>query len=136
MWNDIKFMMRDKSLGVLGAAVANVQKSLDDKLKKKLDEQSLIKSKLQALTKKQGNTLNQKDLSDCVYEKIKEIGKGKFITSIHPEGENYSTLLTSILVVVGKKKDAQFRDNYFRFLIDHNVNDYENWRKRTEMACK
>lgn len=37
-WNDIKFMMRDKSLGVLGAAVANVQKSLDDKLKKKQDE--------------------------------------------------------------------------------------------------
>ena len=89
-WNDIKFMMRDKSLGVLGAAVANVQKSLDDKLKKKLDEQNLIKMKLQGLTKKQGNTLNQKDLSDCVYEKIKEIGKGKFITSIHPEGENYS----------------------------------------------
>ena len=38
MWNDIKFMMKDKSLGVLGANVANVQKSLDDKLKKKLDE--------------------------------------------------------------------------------------------------
>lgn len=63
-------MMRDKSLGVLGAAVANVQKSLDDKLKKKLDEQSLIKSKLGALTKKQGNTLNQRDLADCVYNKM------------------------------------------------------------------
>lgn len=38
MWNDMKFMMRDKSLGVLGANVAAVQKSLDDKLKKKIDE--------------------------------------------------------------------------------------------------
>lgn len=108
IWNDIKFMMKDKSLGVLGANVANVQKSLDDKLKKKLDEQSLIKTKLQGLTKKAGNTLNQKDLADCVYEKLKDVGKGRFIQSNKVDGENYSQLLTTILVVVGKKKVEMF----------------------------
>lgn len=44
--------------------------------------------------------------------------------------------MTSVLVVVGKKKEGAFKDNYFRYLIDHNVSDYENWRKRTEMACR
>jgi Tfp pilus assembly major pilin PilA len=92
--------MQDKSLAVLGANISNVQKSFDDQLKKRKDTQKTIKDKLRALTQKSGNKLTDKDLADAVYEKIQDIGKEKFIQSHNPEGNNYSELMTSVLVVI------------------------------------
>lgn len=99
-WNNFKFKMQDKSLAVLGANISNVQKSFDDQLKKRKDTQKTIKDKLRALTQKGGNKLTEKDLADAVYEKIQDIGKEKFIQSHNPEGNNYSELMTSVLVVI------------------------------------
>ena len=92
--------MQDKSLAVLGANISNVQKSFDDQLKKRKDTQKTIKDKLRALTQKSGNKLTDKDLADAVYEKIQDIGKEKFIQSHNPEGNNYSELMPSVLVVI------------------------------------
>jgi len=44
--------MQDKSLGVLGASINNVQKSFDDQLKKRVETQQGINQKLNALKKK------------------------------------------------------------------------------------
>lgn len=129
-WNNYKFKMQDKSLAVLGANVYNVQKSFDEQLKKRIDAQQNIKSKLNALTKKSGNSLAQRDLADAVYEKINEIGKEKFIQSHSPEQNTYSDIMTSVLVVISKKKEDAFRQNYLTFLTEHNKNDFENWKKR------
>ena len=39
-------------------------------------------------------------------------------------------MMTSVLVVVGKNKEQFFLDNYFRFLLDFNKTDVEQWKKR------
>jgi len=39
--------------------------------------------------------------------------------------------MTSLLVVVPKKKEASFIESYYKFLIEFNEGDYENWKKRT-----
>ena len=51
-WNTFRFKMQDKSLGVLGASIQNVQKSFDDQLKKRVEAQQSINQKLNALKKK------------------------------------------------------------------------------------
>ena len=99
-WNNFKFKMQDKSLAVLGANISNVQKSFDEQLKKRKEIQKAIKDKLRTLTQKQGNKLTDKDLVDAVYEKIQDIGKDRFIQSNNPEGNNYSELMTNVLVVI------------------------------------
>jgi len=58
----------DKSLKIIGTKIMAIQKTCDDKLKKQIDEQNTLKNKLNALTKKESNSLIHKDLSDFVYE--------------------------------------------------------------------
>lgn len=66
-----------------------------------------------------------------VYEKIDEIGRDKFIQMHTPRDEaTYSEYLTSVLVVVNKKREQQFMSEYITFLMNHNKNDYQNWEKR------
>ena len=67
-WDSTKFQV-DKSLKVLGAKVSGIQKTCDEKLKKKMEEQNDIKNKLAALTKKDSKSFMSKDLGDLVYEK-------------------------------------------------------------------
>lgn len=128
--------MQDKSMSVLGANIANVHKQFDDNLKKRIDSQQSIKQKLNALTKKSGTNLTQRDLADAVYEKINDIGKDKFIQSHSPDQMNYSQMLTSVLVVISQKKQQFFQQNYVTFLSEHNKNDFENWKKRQENILK
>lgn len=128
--------MQDKSLGVLGASINNVQKSFDDQLKKRVETQQGINQKLNALKKKQGNNLSSRDLADAVYEKIDSIGKENFIQNHNPQGPNYSQLMTSVLVVINKKKEQAFRASYLTLLQEHNRNDFDNFKKRQENIIK
>ena len=102
-WDQIKFQM-DKSLKVIGAKIAGNQKTCDDRLKKVLDEQTTIKNKLGALQKKDSTSFMQKDLGDIVYEK--KISKNLFVNT------HGSELMTTVLIVVNKKKVQQFKDVY------------------------
>lgn len=77
-----------------------------------------------------GSNLTQRDLADAVYEKINDIGKDKFVQSHSSDQMTYSSMLTTILVVINKKKEAAFKQNYLTFLTEHNKNDFENWKKR------
>lgn len=64
----VKFPM-DKSLKVIGAKIAAIQKACDDKYKVINDTQNDIKNKLTALQKKDSKSFLAKDLGDVVYEK-------------------------------------------------------------------
>ena len=44
--------------------------------------------------------MTDRDLADCVYEKIQDIGKDKFIQSHSPDASNYSEIMTSVLIVI------------------------------------
>lgn len=72
-----------------------IQKSCDEKLKKKMEEQNDIKNKLAALTKKDSKSYMSKDLGDLVYEK--KISSQWFVNT------HGSKIMTSVLVVVQKK---------------------------------
>jgi len=117
-WDHINFQM-DKSLKVLGAKIVNTQKSCDDKLKKILDELAAVNAKLGQLTKKDSTNFMVKDLGDIVYEK--NLNSGVFVNT------HGSDKMTTVLVVVPKKKVDQFKTNYLSLLIDFNKNDFENW---------
>ena len=65
----------------------------------------------------------QKDLGDVVYEK--KITKNMFVNT------HGSEIMTTILVVVNKKKVEQFKSTYMNALLDFYGNDFESWQKRT-----
>ena len=44
--------------------------------------------------------------------------------------------MTSVLVVINKKKEQAFRASYITFLSEHNRNDFDNWKKRQENIIK
>lgn len=113
----------DKSLKVLGAKISGTQKSCDDRLKKITDEQNDIKNKLGKMQKKEGKLFTQKDLGDIVYEE--KLPKALFVNTYGSE------LMTTLLVVVNKKKIDVFRQVYPELLIQFNQTDFENWKKRT-----
>ena len=120
-WDAVRFQM-DKSLKVLGAKISGTQKSCDDRLKKITDEQNDIKNKLGKMQKKEGKVFTQKDLGDIVYE-------GKMPKSLFVNTHG-SELMTTLLVVVHKKKVDHFRQVYPDLLIQFNQTDFENWKKR------
>lgn len=117
-WDQVRFQM-DKSLKVLGAKIQATQKTCDDRLKKILDEQAEVKNKLTHLIKKDSASFMQKDLGDIVYEK--KITKNMFVNTFGSE------LMTTILVVVNKKKIEQFKGSYMRVLLDYYQNDFDGW---------
>lgn len=100
----------------------------DTRLKKLLDEQTAIKNKLQHLTKKDSPSYTQKDLADLVYE--------KGISPTHFVNTYKSELMTTVLVVVPKKKVDAFRASYFTLLLDHNSADQAKWEARTRENLK
>jgi hypothetical protein len=61
-----------------------------------MDEQAEVRNKLNTLTKKDSPSFMQKDLGDIVYEK--KITKNMFVNTYG------SDIMTTILVVVNKKK--------------------------------
>lgn len=65
----------------------------------------------------------QKDLGDIVYEK--KITKNMFVNTYG------SDIMTTILVVVNKKKIEQFKSTYMNVLLDFYQSDFEGWQKRT-----
>lgn len=71
--------------------------------------------------------MTDKDLVEAVYEKIQDIGKDRFIQGNNPEGNNYSELMTNVLIVINQKKMAQFQQGHLTFLTEHNKNDFANW---------
>jgi len=93
-----------------------------------MDEQNEIKTKLNQLTKKVSPSFLVKDLGDIIYEE--KISKNFFV-NIHG-----SELMTTVLVVVHKKKVDQFRNSYFTILLDHYNNDLQNWERRTKELIK
>jgi len=123
-WDQVRFAT-DKSLKVIGAQISGKNRTCEDRLKKLLDEQTEIKNKLQALSKKEGNNFLTKDLGDIVYEK--DI-PGKLFVNTHG-----SEMLTTLLVVVNKKKVDQFKSQYPNLLREYQAGDLENWKKRTEI---
>ena len=64
-----------------------------------------------------------KDLSDLVYEK--NLSKGFFVNNYE------STMLTTVLVIVHKKKIDQFKSTYPHALLNFYKADFENWQNRT-----
>jgi hypothetical protein len=121
-WDGTKFQI-DKSLKVIGAKVAGIQKSCDEKLKKILDDQNDIKNKLAALSKKESKSFMIKDLGDLVYEE--KISSAWFVNT------HGSKIMTTILVVVPKKHIERFKETYPTVYLSHNKADYENWCRRT-----
>ena len=126
-WDQVRFQM-DKSLKVLGQKITATQKQCDDRLKKLVDEQNDIKTKLTHLTKKDSSSLLQKDLGDLVYEQ--KMQKANFVNT------HGSDLMVTVLVVVPKKKVEQFKGCYWNILLDHYKNDFTNWEKRTKEVIK
>lgn len=66
-WDTVRFQM-DKPLKILGQKIQGSQKACDDRLKKLMDEQNEIKTKLNQLTKKVSQSFLIKDLGDICYE--------------------------------------------------------------------
>ena len=75
------------------------------------------------MQKKEGKVLTQKDLGDVVYDS--KMPKSLFVNT------HGSELMTTLLVVVHKKKIDSFRQLYPELLIQFNQTDFENWKKRT-----
>ena len=126
-WDQVRFQM-DKSLKVLGQKITGTQKQCDDRLKKLVDEQNDIKTKLTHLTKKDSPSLLQKDTGDLVYEQ--KMPKQSFVNT------HGSDLMTTVLVVVPKKKVEQFKGCYWNILLAHYANDFANWEKRTREVIR
>ena len=61
----------------------------------------------------------QKDLGDIVYEK--KITKNMFVNTYG------SDIMTTILIVVSKKKIDQFKGSYMKVLLDFYQSDFEGW---------
>jgi len=76
------------------------------------------------LTKKESAIYTQKDLSDLIYEE--KCNMKLFVNTL---GSNW---MTTVLVVVNKKKDEQFFASYETYLKKFYENDFENWKKRTK----
>lgn len=83
-----------------------------------------MRNKLNTLSKKDSPSFMQKDLGDVVYEKKKS---DKLFVNTYPDTE----LMTSILVVVNKKKIEQFKSSYMSVLLDFYQSDFEGWQRRT-----
>jgi len=88
-----------------------------------LDEQNKLKIQLSNLQKKDSPSYTNKDLSDLVYEK--NLSKGFFVNNYE------STMLTTVLVVVNKKKIDLFKQTYPHSLLNFYKADFENWQNRT-----
>jgi hypothetical protein len=58
-------------------------------------------------------------LADVVYEK--KITKQMFVNTYG------SDIMTTILVVVNKKKLEQFKSSYMNVLLDYYQNDFDGW---------
>lgn len=86
-------------MNILGAKIVQTQKSCEDRLKKLLDEKNENKQKLEQLDKKSGSTLNQKDLASEIYENKEKCQANQFVNYYNSE------LMTSVLIVVSKKKE-------------------------------
>ena len=78
---------------------------------------------MNAIQKKESNSLLHKDLGDFVYEK--KISNQLFVNT------HGSKILTTILVVVNKKMIDKFKEVYPSLLIEFMEQDFENWKKRT-----
>lgn len=113
---------------MLVARIQSTQKGCDDRLKKLLEEQNEIKHKLGTLVKKDSPSFLQKDLGDLVHEN--QIKKELFVNT------HGSEILTSVLVVVPKKRIEQFRSSYFLLLKEHYDNEFSNLEKRIYQQAK
>lgn len=122
-WDQVRFQM-DKSLKILGQKIQITEKSCGDRLKKKTDEANSIKAKLQQLAKRESKSFMQTDLEVIVYEK--KMNATTFINAHYPD-----TQMTSVLVVVPKKKTDEFFAHYEELLLKFNTSDLNNWEKRT-----
>lgn len=88
-------------------------------MKKILDELTAVNSKLSQLTKKESTNFMVKDLGDIIYEK--NIAQNLFVNTYGSEK------MTTVLVVVPKKKIEQFKKDYIELLINFNKGDFEGW---------
>jgi len=121
-WDGTKYPM-EKSLKVLGAKIASIHKTCEEKLKKLVDEQNDIKNKLQILVKKESKSYLVKDLGEIIYEA--RIPKQHFVNTFG------SAQMTTVLVVLNSKQVKKFEDCYLSVLTEYKQADFENWQKRT-----
>ena len=89
------------------------------------------------MTKKKGTIYTQIDLGEKVYEKAAAIKADQFVNSKYKEiyGGRQSeepTLMTNVLVAVPTKRAVEFQKEYYYYLIDHQLNGIDGWKKRTE----
>ena len=80
------------------------------------------------LQKKESTSLLQKDLGDLVYEK--KIASAFFVNT------HGSTSFTSVLVVVNKKRVAEFKDWYGGCMVAFYEADWENYQKKQREHVK
>ncbi len=71
------------------------------------------------MTKKDSPSFMSKDLGDIVYEK--KITKNMFVNT------HGSDIMTTILVVVQKKKIELFKSSYMNVLLNYYESDFESW---------
>jgi hypothetical protein len=123
----------DKALSELGALCIKAQKSSDDQVKQQMDKINGLKNQLNHLTKKKGAVYTQIDLADKVYENSAQIKADQFVNCHYQVAEDKTnSRMTSVLVVVQHKRQAEFEANFWQFLIDFNKGAIDGWTRRTE----
>ena len=101
-WDSVQYQY-DKTLEYLGMKVQKEAKSGEEKVKVQCDKVTTLKQTLNALTKKKGTNMLQSDLADYVYENAGKVKGEKFVNTHFDNG--YSSMLTSVLVAVNKKRE-------------------------------
>lgn len=125
-WDDMR-LPRSKSLDDIAKALQDKMKSIDNDMKKQIDEFNDIKSQCNQFVKKEGKNYATRDLGDVIYGKA---DKDKFVESDY---------LTTIVCIVHKTKLQGFQESYENLtkdvvprtaarLLEDDSDGYSVWR--------
>ena len=132
-WDGVHFV-QDKNLEVLGLNLQKRVKDSEDQVKKQHEKIQGLKTHLNQLTKKKDDNMTKSDLADYIYENKGGKIRKEFFVNTHYGPHDSDPSMTTVLVVVNKKKEDFFRENYEEMLIKFNEADIEAWTKKTRMG--
>ena len=78
--------------------------------------------------------MTKSDLADYIYENKGGKIKKEFFVNTHYSQYDTEPSMTTVLIVVNKKKEDLFRETYEEMLIKFNEADIEAWTKKTKMG--